>query len=162
MPRAIALSVFLLPLFLLAQSSLDELRGASDKAQGVHDRSANETSAQTDTSVFESCEIPIVAMYPGGQEAMMEFLRKNTHYPQEAREARIEGKVYVQFIVEKDGSLSDVHSLRTSTGSLTAEAIRVVRSMPRWTPGMQRGKPVRSRFKLPINFTLDNASPPKK
>lgn len=92
--------------------------------------------------------------YPGGQMAMNRFIATNVVYPPVAVEAGIQGKVYVQFVVEKDGSIGEVKVIRGIGGGCDREAVRVVKSMPKWKPGTQRGKPVRVRFTLPVNFTL--------
>lgn len=93
--------------------------------------------------------------FPGGLEAMYKFLAQNIKYPQLARENNITGKVYVTFVVEKDGSVSNARVLRDIGGGCGAEAIRVVKSMPKWTPGKQRGKAVRVQYNLPVNFNLN-------
>jgi periplasmic protein TonB len=92
--------------------------------------------------------------FPGGDEKLYEFLQKNMKYPQMARESGIQGIVYVTFVVEPDGSISNVRVLRDIGGGCGEEAIRVVKAMPRWTPGKQRGKAVRVQFNLPVKFTL--------
>ncbi len=92
--------------------------------------------------------------FPGGIEAMYKFLAQNIKYPQLARENNITGRVYVTFVVEKDGSVSGVKVLRDIGGGCGAEAVRVVKSMPKWTPGKQRGKAVRVQYNLPVNFNL--------
>jgi protein TonB len=92
--------------------------------------------------------------YPGGEEARISYLQQNIKYPEEAKELGIQGKVFVTFVVEVDGSISDVRVLRGIGGGCDEEAIRVVRSMPKWVPGKQRGVPVRVQFNLPIKFTL--------
>jgi len=94
------------------------------------------------------------AEYPGGEKARMEFLNKNIHYPTMARESGIQGRVYVTFVVEKDGSVTDVQVTRGIGGGCDEEAVRVVKLMPKWIPGKQRNKPVRVQFNLPIRFTL--------
>jgi len=96
------------------------------------------------------------ASFPGGQEALFKFLGKETKFPQIARDANITGVVYVQFVVERDGSINKdlIEVLRGVHPALDAEAIRVVKMMPKWSPGRQRGKPVRQYFKLPFRFTL--------
>lgn len=94
------------------------------------------------------------AAFPGGASALMAYISNNIHYPAKAQENGIQGKVMVSFIVEKDGSLSDIKVVRSVNDLLDAEAIRVVKGMPKWTPGMQSGKPVRTRFTLPIPFRL--------
>ena len=92
--------------------------------------------------------------YPGGMKAMSKFLSKNIKYPREALEESIQGKVIVTFIVEKDGSVSNVEVLKSVHKLLDDEAVRVVKMMPKWKPGTQAGKPVRSKFDLPILFNM--------
>lgn len=92
--------------------------------------------------------------FPGGEEARIQFLRDNIKYPQMARESGIQGTVYVTFVVEPDGRVTNVRVLRGIGGGCDEEAVRVVKAMPRWIPGKQRGKPVRVQFNMPIKFTL--------
>ena len=94
------------------------------------------------------------ADFPGGLEALSKYLSENIKYPQLAKENNIEGRVFVSFVVEKDGRVGNIKILRDIGGGCGAEAVRVVKSMPRWKPGKQRGKPVRSQFNLPVNFSL--------
>jgi len=93
--------------------------------------------------------------FPGGEEARLRFLSENIRYPQMAREAGIQGTVFLTFVVERDGSVTDVRVVRGIGGGADEEAIRVVRNMPRWTPGRQRGQPVRVQFNMPIRFVLN-------
>ncbi len=93
--------------------------------------------------------------FPGGEEARQRFLRDNIRYPTMAREAGIEGTVFVTFVVEPDGSITNVDVLRGIGGGCDEEAVRVVRQMPRWEPGRQRGQAVRVQFNLPIRFRLN-------
>ena len=92
--------------------------------------------------------------FPGGMDSLKAFIERNLVYPQWAKDNKIEGKVYVSFTVEIDGSISNVKVLRDIGGGCGAEAIRVVMKMPKWKPGKQRGKPVRVQFNLPIEFKL--------
>lgn len=92
--------------------------------------------------------------FPGGMDSLKAFIERNLVYPQWAKDNKIEGKVYVSFTVETDGSISNVKVLRDIGGGCGAEAIRVVMKMPKWKPGKQRGKPVRVQFNLPIEFKL--------
>ena len=96
--------------------------------------------------------------FPGGQEALMKYIRDNIKYPQLAKETGIEGVVYVTFVVEPDGSVDNVEVVRHLGGGCDEEAIRIVKSMPRWTPGSQRGRNVRVRFSLPFKFTLQKSA----
>lgn len=89
--------------------------------------------------------------YPGGPEEMMRFIAQNIKYPPIARESGIQGRVFVNFVVEPNGSVSNVKVLRGIGGGCDEEAIRVVQSMPKWTPGRQRGKAVRVSFNLPVD-----------
>lgn len=94
--------------------------------------------------------------FPGGTTALMKFLGDNIKYPVIAQENGIQGRVICNFVVERDGSISDVQVVRGQDPSLDKEAIRVIKTMPKWTPGQQRGKPVRVRFTLPVVFRLQN------
>lgn len=93
--------------------------------------------------------------YPGGTNALMTYLRDNIKYPAEAAKAGIQGKVIVQFVVGKDGTVRDVKSIRNISPELDAEAVRVVAAMPKWVPGYQRGEAVNVRYTLPVNFRMD-------
>lgn len=94
--------------------------------------------------------------YPGGQAAMMRFLSDNIRYPVIAQENGIQGRVICNFVVERDGSITDVQVVRGVDPSLDREAVRVIQQMPSWTPGRQRGQAVRVRFTLPVVFRLQN------
>ena len=95
--------------------------------------------------------------FPGGPEAMMQYVAKHINYPKEAQKAGIQGRVFVGFIVEADGSLSDFKVLRGIGYGCDEEAIRVAQSMPKWKPGMHRGEPVRVSYQIPIWFKLEDA-----
>ena len=92
--------------------------------------------------------------FPGGMTKLADYLAKNIKYPQMARESGIQGRVFVNFVVEPDGSVSNVTVMRSLGGGCDEEAMRVVKSMPKWKPGKQRGKPVRVSYILPVNFKL--------
>ena len=94
--------------------------------------------------------------FPGGEAKLFEFFSKNTHYPQEAKEKGIQGRVFIGFIVEKDGSISNVRNLRGVDSELDAEAIRVIQSLPKWKPGMHKGEFVRVSYQIPIVFKLED------
>ena len=93
-------------------------------------------------------------MFPGGTEALYKFIQDSLRYPKEALEKRIEGRVYVTFVVEKDGTVTNPKVLRDIGSGCGEEAIRLVKTMPKWSPGEQRGVPVRVQYGLPINFQL--------
>ena len=92
--------------------------------------------------------------FPGGNGALQSFLSSNVKYPVVAQENGVQGRVIVQFVVERDGSISDVKVVRSVDPSLDKEAMRVVKSMPRWSPGKQNGTTVRVRFTVPVVFRL--------
>jgi protein TonB len=92
--------------------------------------------------------------YPGGEKALNDFFAKNLKYPVLAKEQGIQGKVWMGFVVGKDGAISNVEVIRGIGGGCDEEAIRVVKLMPKWTPGYQSGRPVIVKFRFPINFTL--------
>ena len=92
--------------------------------------------------------------FPGGEAALMQFIKKNLKYPAFAAENGIQGRVTLSFVVEKDGSVTDIQEMRSPSEDLTKEAKRVVSAMPKWKPGKQRGKPVRVKYVLPVTFRL--------
>ena len=93
--------------------------------------------------------------FPGGEQAMFKFISENVKYPQKAKDKNISGRVFVNFVVEKDGSVDEVKVLRSIGGGCDEEAVRVVKSMPKWTPGKQKGEPVRVSYIIPFVFKLD-------
>jgi protein TonB len=92
--------------------------------------------------------------FPGGEEALMKYLTSNLRYPEQAKELDIQGTVFIEFVIEKDGSVTNVVVKRGIGGGCDEEAVRVVKSMPKWKPGKQRGKPVRVSYTLPVRFHL--------
>ena len=96
------------------------------------------------------------ASFPGGQEAMYRFMADNLIYPRKAREEGIQGRVLLEFVVEKEGTLSNIKVIQTASPELDAEALRVISIMPKWEPATIKGQPVRSRFRLPFNFQIQD------
>jgi len=121
---------------------------------------AQETQPQpiaADSVEDEVIFIPVDPMpeFPGGQKALFDYLRFNTHYPKQAYRKGIQGRVVCQFVVKKDGKISKVEVVRSSGDkSLDREAVRVIRSMPKWKPGMYQGKPVNVKYSVPVTFRL--------
>ena len=113
------------------------------------------STAQTKKNNMVYDVVEVMPQYPGGQIAMLKYIMENIKYPKQIMEEGIQGRVTVSFIVEKDGRVSNVRLLRSVQPLLDKEAIRVVKSMPKWTPGKQNGKPVRVRFNLPVMFKLN-------
>ncbi|WP_091815447.1 M56 family metallopeptidase [Prevotella communis] len=112
------------------------------------------TEAQTEPDDKPFDVVEQMPEFPGGQEALMQFLRQEVKYPKEAEEKGLQGRVVVRYIIEKDGSISEVEIVKSVNEYLDAEAIRVVNAMPKWKPGKQKGEPVRVKFTLPITFRL--------
>ncbi len=102
--------------------------------------------------IFEKVEEP--PYFQGGEEARIKYLMDNLTYPAAARDSNVQGTVYVSFVVEKDGSISNVEILRGIDDDCDKETIRVIKNMPKWIPGKQRGQAVRVRFAMPVKFVL--------
>ncbi|MCX2742889.1 TonB family protein [Mangrovivirga sp. M17] len=94
------------------------------------------------------------AHFPGGQEAWMKYLNNNLKYPAKARRMGIEGRVYIQFIIDKTGELTNIKVVKPIGGGLDEEALRVIKNAPKWNPGKQRGREVRQRMTIPVYFRL--------
>ncbi len=120
---------------------------------------AQESNDESEGDIFVFVENP--PEYPGGDKARLSFLSENIHYPKDAIDAGIQGNIYVQFIIEKDGSVSNVKILRGIIPSMDKEVIRVIKLMPKWKPGTQRGKVVRVQFNMPVRFILEDDNPKK-
>ena len=105
-----------------------------------------------DETVFNVVEVD--PEFPGGMEALYKYLSENIRYPEQAKNEKIQGRVFISFVVEKDGSITDAKVIRGIGGGCDEEGLRVVNAMPKWTPGKQLGKAVRVQFNLPINFKL--------
>ena len=125
-----------------------------EKKQPVAKEEVKQTEEEVIFQVVEQ-----MPEFPGGMSEAMMFLAKNIKYPVAAQQAKIEGRVIVQFVVGKDGSISDVHTVRSVSPELDAEAIRVVSMMPKWNPGKQRGKAVPVSYTMPIMFRLQSPAP---
>lgn len=112
------------------------------------------STAQTKKNDMVFDVVEVMPQYPGGPIAMLKYLMENIKYPEQAMKEGIQGRITVRFIVEKDGSISDVKPVLSVHPLLNKEAVRVVKSMPKWSPGKHNGKPVRVRFNLPVMFKL--------
>ena len=93
--------------------------------------------------------------FPGGSQALQDYLKENVNYPAQCREAKIQGRVLINFLVEKDGSIKNASVLKSAHPLLDAEALRVISDMPNWKPGMEHGTPVRVLYTVPVNFRLN-------
>ena len=115
-------------------------------------QSENVQSDNGDTKVYDTAdEMPA---FPGGPNGLMQFISSNLHYPLVCEENGIQGRVVCSFVIERDGSVSDVRIIKSVDPSLDKEAIRVVSSMPKWIPGRQNGQMVRVKYNLPVTFRL--------
>jgi len=108
-----------------------------------------EEEAETIFQIVEETPTP-----EGGFQAFYKYLNKNLNYPAQARRMGIEGKVFLSFVVEKDGSITDIKVMKGIGAGCDEESVRVLKNAPKWTPGKQRGKPVRTRFSFPFIFKL--------
>ena len=130
----------------------DEVGGAVLKAKEEIAAPEPPKHVVEETKIFTVVEQ--MPMFPGGDGALMSYLSQNIHYPTIAAENGVQGRVVVGFVVERDGSITDVNILRGVDPSLDKEAMRVVKSMPKWTPGKQNGSAVRVKYQVPVSFRL--------
>ena len=112
----------------------------------------NEVKVSDDDAIFFVVEVQ--PEFPGGMDSMYAFIQKNLIYPEKAKAEGIEGRVFVSFIIEKDGSISNILIKRAIGGGCEEAVVEMIKNMPKWKPGKQRGKPVRFQFTLPIKFEL--------
>lgn len=108
--------------------------------------------SQSNQNVYD--EVEVMPEFPGGVTAMYDFLYANINYPKDAIKQDVGGRVMVMFVIETDGSLSNVRVARKVFPSLDAEAVRVVKTMPKWKPGKEKGRPVRVNYTIPIVFSI--------
>jgi len=141
---------------LIGQPSAETKESLKTESVVDHPQDVKKYQEALPDPVFTVVEVD--AEYVGGEKARLAFLNENLKYPEEARKAGVQGGVYVTFIVEKDGSLTDVKVVNGIGYGCDEEAVRVIKMMPNWIPGKQRGKPVRVQFNLPFRFTLDSKS----
>lgn len=113
-----------------------------------------EDTAEVDYDPYGFIPLEKRPEFPGGEIELARFLKANIVYPEPERSYDVQGVVVVAFVVEKDGSLSDIHVVKSVSPNIDHEAVRVVSKMPLWTPGIQRDKPVKAGFHLPIRFTI--------
>lgn len=128
--------------------------GKKDLNQEFIEVPVGSKSQQDDPDKMVFMVVEKMPEYPGGDKELYTYLAKNIEYPAEARKKGIQGRVYVTFVIERDGRVSDVRILRGIGGGCDEEALRVVKAMPKWSPGVQKGKPVRVQYNLPVSFKL--------
>jgi len=129
---------------------------AEDNANAAQDAYVAPTASTEDVEVEEEILVFVEKdpEFPGGPEALLKYLAENLQYPDLARQGNIEGKVYVEFVVEKDGRVTNCKVLRDIGAGCGQEAVRVIKSMPKWSPGESAGKRVRTRFQQQVVFKL--------
>jgi len=149
--------VFVLPLAVILtiviSISISEKVVSQDVDKGDKVKVVKTESSTQEEQVFEVVEQ--MPRFPGGDNARIKFIKENIKYPKEALEKGISGTVFVSFVVEKDGSISNVKLLKGIGGGCDKEALRVVSMLPNYEPGLQDGKPVRTQFNIPISFKLN-------
>ena len=132
-----------------------EVNAEDDKAEEVVIAAPVEAPVEEEEEEVVFVVVESMPEFPGGQQALFKYLSENVKYPVIAQENGIQGRVICQFVVNKDGSIVDVEVVRSGGDpSLDKEAIRVIKSMPKWKPGKQRGKAVRVKYTVPVNFKL--------
>ena len=132
-----------------------EVNAEDDKAEEVVIAAPVEAPVEEEEEEVVFVVVESMPEFPGGQQALFKYLSENVKYPVIAQENGIQGRVICQFVVNKDGLIVDVEVVRSGGDpSLDKEAIRVIKSMPKWKPGKQRGKPVRVKYTVPVNFKL--------
>lgn len=109
---------------------------------------------KTNSFVFEPIVLDKPPSFPGGTSALIAWLNENFHYPAEARRNNIQGKVRVQFVVDESGNITNLNVVKKVDEMLDSEALRLIKSMPKWNPGVQSGQKIRSYFTLPVTFNL--------
>ena len=132
-----------------------EVNTEDDKEQEVVIAAPVEAPVEEEEEEVVFVVVESMPEFPGGQQALFKYLSENVKYPVIAQENGIQGRVICQFVVNKDGSIVDVEVVRSGgDASLDKEAVRVIKSMPKWKPGKQRGKAVRVKYTVPVNFKL--------
>ena len=154
-------ALFVLPAFaLLVAGNISCSQGASKKEDAKEEVVAPASQEVKEAPAEKAAEEEIFMVveqmpeFPGGIKELMDYLGTNVKYPENAMKKNVQGRVVVQFVVEKDGSLSEASVIRSIDPDLDAEALRVVQTMPKWKPGMQKGQAVRVKYTLPVSFKL--------
>ena len=133
----------------ISPANVDSTLAANQNPESASD------DAPEDEHIYMDLVVEQMPQFPGGQQALFKFLSENVKYPAIAKENRIQGRVICQFIINKDGSITDVEVVRSGGDpSLDKEAVRVLKAMPNWIPGRQQGKLVRVKYAVPVNFRL--------
>jgi protein TonB len=146
--------LFLFLSFIIFYSAKAQTQGTDipdlDKIDIKEPAGVKNTSEKTYSAVDQNPQ------FPGGIEEFYNFMKTNLRYPSIAKQKEIQGKVFVSFVVDRDGSLTDVKVVKSLSRETDAEAIRLIQSSPKWNPGVQNGKPVRIKYTAPVIFSLQD------
>ena len=163
-PWALLKALYVLPVAFAAITTASAVESVKEmgveKAPVVNENPVPQQAIEEDDEVFEKVEVN--PEFPGGIPELMKFTQENTKYPKEAMDKGIQGRVVVQFVIDKDGSVVEPKVVKSADPLLDAEAIRMISSMPKWTPGKQKGEAVRVRFTMPVNYRLKDTDKPKQ
>ena len=144
-----------LVILLIANTKVTAQEDVSSATPFTQAESVSMKVADND-SIYQVVEV--MPEFPGGMDQMAKYLSENIKYPEEAKEKGISGRVFISFVIEKDGSVSNVEVMKSIGGGCDEESLRVVKAMPKWKPGMNKGKAVRVSYVLPISFKLDESA----
>lgn len=128
-------------------------RTVSDNAKQWRTAVIKPTADPDSSKIFGAAEE--MPSFPGGEKALMQYIKDNTYYPEEMCEGAAQGRVMVGFVINEDGSISDVKILRSLTPELDEVAVKIVKGMPRWNPGKQNGKAVKTKYTVPVSFRTE-------
>ncbi len=162
MTKAVVLPALMaLAVVAFAKPKVEEIPATEEITEPIVEESTTPPEVNTEVSLPADDDkiydiVEENAQFPGGDAAMYKWIANHLQYPEECREKGIQGRVMIQFVVNKDGSITDVKVLKSPSALLSEEAIRVVKAMPKWKPAKDKGKVVRSHFRLPIVFRLPN------
>lgn len=151
--RSLALYALIIPAVVLSVwiTACSSEPGLTDAEQKT---TLNEVMKPSGEKINEAKEVDVMPSFPGGQDALVAYFQEGFVYPQELKDAGVEGKVMVQFIVDRDGSLSDFESLEADDERLIEPAIEFMKGMPKWEPGMKDDQPVKVRMVMPLQYTM--------
>ena len=150
---------------MMNPSETAEMKAAEAAELAKAEAKASDVTAPADTTKNVVCDVTeTIPQFPGGQGVMMKYLAANIKYPASAVKAKKQGRVIVSFVIQKDGSVTNARIVKSADPELDAEALRIVKAMPNWTPGTQDGKPVNVRYTIPVVFSLykEDVTPGKK
>ncbi|WP_418579969.1 energy transducer TonB [Prevotella sp.] len=128
-------------------------RTVSDNAKQWRTAVIKPTADPDSSKIFGAAEE--MPSFPGGEKALMQYIKDNTYYPEEMCEGAAQGRVMVGFVINEDGSISDVKVLRSLTPELDEVAVKIVKGMPKWNPGKQNGKAVKTKYTVPVSFRTE-------